>query len=513
MNGAEILLSQAFANGITVCFANPGTTEISIVSAFDKFPQIRPVLCLFEGVATGAADGYFRMARKPALTLTHLGPSFSNGLANLHNAKRARSGIVNIVGDQPTWHGKYDTPMKLDIEGVARAVSAWARTASSAGKLGAEITEAISHSLKHNGQVCTLIVPADHQWESVGGFSPLSIQESSPPQFDSALVEKAARMIGSGSKTAIIAGGTGLSEEGLRGLGTIANDKGTALFCESFPARLELGGDLPSIKRLPYVREFVRSAFSGFQYVILIGADTPVAFFGIENGQSHLLPDQIETLHMVSPTANVVGAIQALCESLGLRVTKIESRGQITPPTGELNGKSLAHAIAACQPDNAIFIDEGVSIAGTYLQAPRAPGRHSYLSLTGGACGFGLPCSIGAAMACPDRRVIALVGDGSATYTVQALWTQANQGLNVTNVICSNNAYRILQLELQRGNSSDAGPQALKLTDISKPELNWKSIAKGYGIPSKQVNDLDSFIAALRWSFSEQGPSLIQVGT
>ncbi len=184
MNGAESLLRTAAASGIRICFANPGTTELPLVAAFDTDTGVRPILCLFEGVCSGAADGYARMSGNPAMTLLHLGPGFANGIANFHNARRARSAIFNVIGDHASWHLASDPPLASDIESLARPVSGWLRSADPAGPLSRDAAEAIAAA--RSGMVATLIAPHDAQLRD--GAVVDAVQEPLPPPRPSSAV-------------------------------------------------------------------------------------------------------------------------------------------------------------------------------------------------------------------------------------------------------------------------------------------------------------------------------------
>jgi len=510
MNGAESLLRTAAAAGIRVCFANPGTTELPLVAAFDAVSGIRPILCLFEGVCSGAADGYARMSGDPAMTLLHLGPGFANGIANFHNARRARSAIFNVIGDHASWHLASDPPLASDIESLARPVSGWLRSADPAGSLSRDAAEAIAAA--RSGVVATLIAPHDAQ---LGGDAVVaSVSEAPPaPRASSAAIEESARLVTRAGKGALLLGGTGLSERGLRAAARVAAATGCTLWCDTFPARLERGGDLPPIQRVPYFPEAAIQAFSAMSAVVLAGTRAPVSFFGYPGISGRVIGERTQTAILVHPEEDITTALEELADAVG----SAEPRGapavpsdRAQPPLGPLTPESVAAAVAGLQPEGAIVMDEGLTSARAYFSAAATAPRHSYLTLTGGAIGQGLPCATGAAIACPDRPVIALQADGSGMYTLQALWTQAREGLDVTTVILANRGYQILAIELARTGIAEPGPGCRSLTDFD-PVPDWTQLARGFGVPAVRVEDAQALWRELERALAEPGPHLIEV--
>jgi acetolactate synthase-1/2/3 large subunit len=501
MNGALAFWRTAAAAGVRFCFANPGTTELSLVAAMQDVPEIRPVLCLFEGVALGAADGYGRMSGRPAVTLSHLGPGFGNAIANCHNARRARSPVVNVIGNQPTWHLGHDTPLTTDIESLARVVSDWVRVSQSATALPHDLAEALAVATA--GRVATLIVPADCQWGEAREIA--TSRAPDPARFDDQLAAAAAQRLGRGS--AILLGGEGLRERGLRAAARVAAATGATLLCESFPARLDGGAGAPPLRRFPYLPDLAAAMLRATDHLLLAGAASPVSYFGHEGGQSSLVPAGVEVASLCEPTDDVAGALEALAD----RFDPVRPPAVVATPSppvgGALSGIAVASVLASVQPEGAVIVDEGVSIAGAYLTVGAAAPAHAYLGLTGGATGMGLSCAIGAALACPDRRVFVIEGDGSALYAPQALWTQARVGARVTNLIYSNAGYRILELELRRKQQ----PSAPALTDFSNPAIDWLALSASLGVPAARVHTAEALREELLRSLSIDGPTLIEV--
>ncbi len=512
MNGAESLIRTAIAAGVEVCFANPGTTEMPLVAALDSADGLRPILGLFEGVCTGAADGYGRMAEKPAMTLLHLGPGFANGIANLHNARRARSPIVNLIGDHATWHVGADAPLTSDIVSLATPVSGWLRSVRNSTSLAGATAEAIAAAGRAPGQIATLIIPSDCQWDPAERHA-APIEPTPPPTVTSDAIKRAAESIRKGKHVALFLGGLALRARGLKAVARIAAKAGCHLICETFPARLERGAGTPTLDRLPYFPEQAIEMLKPFDTIVIAGAKEPVAFFGYPNLPSRLIPEGTRTAILAEPTYDVPGALEALAGEIAAPVSVATPSKIARPerPVGRLDAMTAGAAIAAAMPEGAIVMDEAATSGLPFLAASAAAPPHTYLSLTGGAIGQGLPCATGAAVACPDRRVIAFQADGSAMYTLQSLWTQARESLNVTTVLCNNHSYRILQVELARAGVTEPGRKARSLTDLSNPDIEWTSLARGLGVPSVRVETAEALTRELERSLATPGPSLIEM--
>ncbi|HUO05933.1 MAG TPA: acetolactate synthase large subunit [Candidatus Binataceae bacterium] len=514
MNGAESIIRTAIAAGVDVCFANPGTTEMPLVAALDSAPGVRAILGLFEGVCTGAADGYGRMAEKPALTILHLGPGFANGAANLHNARRAHSPIVNLVGDHATWHVAHDAPLASDIVSLATPVSGWVRSVRDAANAADATAQAIAAAGHMPGRVATLIVPSDCQWESVASHA-APIPPAAPPAVSSDAVRRAASLLRQSGRAVLYLGGAALRARGLAAAARIAAKSGCALICETFPSRIERGAGMPAVERLPYFPTQAIDALKPFASIVVAGAAKPVAFFGYRNIPSELASPVAAIEPLASPHDDVPAALEALADELGAgkAATGLNLRQKIAragKPVGRLDAASLGAALAATMPEGAIVMDEAITTGMPFFAASAGAAPHSYLTLTGGALGQGMPCAAGAAVACPDRRTIAFQADGAGMYTLQALWTHARESLNVTTVICNNSRYRILQVELAHSGVAEPGPNARRLTELSNPSLDWTSLARGMGIPAVRVDTAEAAAIALERSFSTVGPSLIE---
>jgi acetolactate synthase-1/2/3 large subunit len=508
--GAFSLVETAVRAGVQICFANPGTTEMPIVAAFDRVAGMRVVLGLFEGVCTGAADGWARMTGRPAATLLHLGPGLANGLANLHNARRARVPLVNWIGEHATRHLAFDAPLASDIAALAGTVG-WRRTVQSAGEMAEASLAAVRAALGPPGRVASLIIPADCQWEA--GAEPLSITPAPEAREISAeAVGGAARLLRQG-RAAILLGGNALTERGLRAAARVVAASGCKVWIETFPTRLERGAHLPAFPILPYFPEQVRQALGDLSGLVLAGACQPVAFFAYP-GQPSLLAGESTALHMLADPDEGVDAalaLELLADDLDAPagVDASHPRQDYTPGGQPLNPDNLGRVLAALSPENAIVVNEAATTSLNYMMHSVNAAPHTMFFLTGGAIGQGLPNALGAALACPERRVIAFQADGSGLYTLQALWSMAREGVDVTVVVCSNRRYRILQVEMARAGQEKPGPKALSLTDLTNPVIDWAALAKGFGVPAYTVQSDEELSAALQRSLASPGPSLI----
>jgi acetolactate synthase-1/2/3 large subunit len=513
MNGARALLSTLVDAGVDVCFANPGTSEMHFVAALDDVPSMRGILCLFEGVVTGAADGYGRVAGRPAATLLHLGPGLGNGLANLHNARRAHTPVVNIVGDHATYHARYDAPLQSEIASIASPVSGWYRSTARADDVAADAADAVAAAMGPPGCVATLVLPADASWSesSTGPHPPRPVARRTVVPADT--IDEVAKALRSGERTALLLGGSALRADGLQAASRVAVATGAALLGETFPANLERGAGIPAVERLAYFAEMAQGQLDGVRHLVLVDTTSPVSFFAYPGKASDLVPEGCTVHTLARGGEDAADALGALAEAVGAPTDGAAPAAAVRPdrPTGALTSESLAAAVGAVLPEGAIVVDEG-NTSGLFVSAATAGApRHDWLTLTGGAIGIGLPMATGAAVAAPDRPVLCLQADGSAMYTPQALWTQAREGLNVTTVVLANRSYAILNIELHRVGADAGGPQARRLLDLTEPDLNFCDLARGMGVPARRAETAEDLAAALETGMSEPGPSLIEV--
>jgi acetolactate synthase-1/2/3 large subunit len=509
MNGAQALLRTLVAGGVDTCFMNPGTSEMHFVAALDDVPEMRSVLALFEGVATGAADGYARMADRPAAVLLHLGPGLGNGLANLHNARRARTPLLNVVGDHATYHKPLDAPLESDIDSIAAGVSGWIRRPLKTSELAADAADALAAACGPPGQVATLILPADVSWSEGASPAPPPARRSPPPPPADA-VESAAAALRSGRPAGLLVGGRACRAALLGRLGEVAAGTGARLLCETFPARIQRGAGVAAPERLAYLGEMAAAQLEGLAHLVLVDAKSPVSFFAYPGKPSDLVPDGCQVHQLCEPGEDVVAAVEALASLVPTAAAELPAAQRPDPPSGPLTASALADAVGALLPEDAVVADEsntsGLFVAAATASAP----PHDWMTLTGGAIGIGMPLAAGAAVACPGRRVLALEADGSAMYTVQALWTMAREGLDVTTVVLANRSYAILNMELQRVGAGAGGPRARRMLDLSAPEIDFVSLARGMGVPASRATTAEELVDQLGRALSEPGPSLVE---
>ncbi|MBV1877819.1 MAG: acetolactate synthase large subunit [Pseudomonadales bacterium] len=512
MNGAESMLQTLVNNGVEVCFTNPGTSEMHMVASIGQSDGMRSILSLFEGICTGAADGYGRMAGKPACTLLHLGPGLSNGSANLHNANKGNSPVINLIGDHATYHKKYDAPLTSDIIGLAGPVSHWVKTSASAEALPADAAEAVVAANVRPGQVATLIVPADCAWNVSG--EPLTKQElPTIPVVSDAAVQKAAELLSNGKPTIILMGNMALDEDNQRLADKVSQVTGVRLFCDTFATRFPRGEGRCEIEKLGYFAEQAAEQIEGVTQFIMIGTKAPVAFFAYPGKASEFYPEG-STLHVLADqNDNAEDALYRLCTALNAHdlVPRLIKRQKKGVGCKTLNQHTIGQTISEYLPTDAIVIDEGATSGGGSFNHCATSEPHDWISLTGGSIGFGLPNSIGAAVACPDRKVVCLHGDGGAMYTIQSLWTMARENLDICVVIFANRKYQILQLELARVGAQSMTKKTMDMLDIGNPDLNFVSLAEGMGVEAVRADSIEAFNPLFLDAMQSRGPRLIEV--
>jgi acetolactate synthase-1/2/3 large subunit len=509
MNGADALISTLVANDVTACFANPGTSEMQFVAALDGVPAMRPVLCQFEGVATGAADGYGRIADKPACTLLHLGPGYGNGVANLHNARRAFTPIVNVIGDHATYHRQYDAPLNSDIATLVKPNSIWTKSADSADHVAAVTAEAVAASYGPPGGPVSLILPADSAWLPASGEVVLA-QKPVRPAPSSGAVEAAAKAIRAATNPVVLLGGQACRAEALREAARL-QAAGVTVYTDTFVARQPKGAGGFTPKKMQYFGEMALAELQGVDLMVFAGTTIPVAFFAYPDRPSVLVPEGCATLTLSERAEDSVAGLAALADALGA-----PKSGPTTPPalpdaaSGKLTAYGVGAAIGRHMPEGAIICDDAVTSGAGVAAGTAAARPHEVLALTGGAIGIGLPLAIGAAVAAPDRKVLSLNGDGAAMYTIQALWTMARENLDITVVVFANYTYRILNVEMERTGAGKAGPSAKKLLDLGGPDIDFVAVAKGLGLPAVSCATAEDFEKAFEGAMGQRGPMFIE---
>lgn len=513
MNGAEALIETLADCGVEVCFANPGTSEMQLVAAVDKHDSMRAVLGLFEGVVTGAADGYGRMADKPAITMLHLGPGLANGLANIHNARRAGSPMINVVGDHATYHRQYNSPLTSDLEGVARPMSDWVKVSRSQRDLPQVGAEAWVAANTFPGRIATISAPANHAWtDGSEPVAPRAVPEA--PQVPDGVIEGAAATLRAAEgPVAIFLGGRALREEALEQAGRIAAVTGARLICEVFFARLQRGVGRVAVERLPYFGEQGKEALQDFKTIVFCGCEPPVSFFAYPGKPSQLSPHDAKLVRLASAEEEHVSALRRLADALDApsEPALVQAPTSMPKPEGKLDPMKVAAVLSAMMPENAIVSDEAATSGLAMFPSTAGAPKHDWMTTTGGAIGQGLPVAIGAAVACPDRKVLALQADGSGMYTVQSLWTMAREKLDILTIIFNNGSYAILNIELMRVGVQNPGPKALSMLDLRNPEIDWVALGQSMGVPGRKATTVEELEVALAEALAIKGPRLIEL--
>ena len=512
ISGADALVETLLQGGVEVCFANPGTSEMHFVASLDKHMAMRCVLCLFEGGATGAADGYYRMKADISATLLHLASGMGNGYANLHNAKKAGSGIVNIVGNHATYHLRHESPLKGDIAGLSASVCHWTRSSSDSTDVAMDGAAAIRAARSNNGQLATLILPADSAWKGAEG--PAKVAPPPPVHRPNKEEIVAAAKILKSPGSALMMGRKVLYGELQLLAGKIAQKTGCSLIAEYLVPRIQRGADSPPITRIPYQVDMAVDQLKEVSDLVLCGSNRPVIFFAYPGKPNVPTSPECKIFELCLPEMDYDWTIRALAEELDAVDIKLENLNPLNVPdipTGSLNSESMSAALAALMPENSIVVDESITSSAGFSAATTNSPTHDWMHGSGGAIGFCLPAAVGAAVACPDRKVIALTGDGSAMYTVQSLWTMARENLDVTVLVIANRRYQILRREFANVDAGELGRNAVNMLDIDNPNLDWVSISKGHGVEATLVEDVDQLVKAIRTGLNTEGPYLIEV--
>jgi acetolactate synthase I/II/III large subunit len=514
LTGAQSLLATLLNCGVEACFANPGTSELHLVAALQNEARIRSVLCLFEGVATGAADGYGRMAGKPAATLLHLGPGLGNGWANLHNAKRARTPVLNVVGEHATWHKQHDVELSSDLEGLSASISDWTRVAKTAADIGKDTVDAYRAATAKHGQIATLILPADTSWDR-GGVAAEPLRSERLNRIDGSDIDKAAAILTSGRRVAILTTGPALHGAGRDACTRIAAKTGARMFCKGLNARMERGAGRMPFTRLSGWGQVTLEVLSAFDDLIIVGAGIPVLSFAHPEWQSMLVPRNVEVLKLASAEDDVVGTFEALAAAVGAPAradteSLLERRVQHDLATGPLDAEAVGRAISRFLPEGAILSDESGTGGGGHYPFSANAVPHDSLFLAGGSIGQALPVALGAAVACPDRKVVCLQADGGGMYTLQALWSMARETCDVTAVIFSNRKYGILMRSMGQYGITGLPNRVPDLFDLSNPDIRWALLAAGMGVEGHACDTADDFNRVFEDCMRRKGPHLIE---
>lgn len=508
MTGAEAVVGTLADLGVTACFANPGTSEMHLVTALDREPRIRSVLALFEGVATGAADGFARVAGVPAMTLLHLGPGYLNGGANIHNAKRARTPMINVIGDHAVTHQRYDAPLASDIAGLAGPNSLWIKSVDRVGDAGRLAAEAYAASFGPAPGPVSLVLPADTAWLPGGahGLAPMVPELRKTP---GEAIESAAGRLKTAKKPLLLVNGTALGEAGLAAAARL-KAAGLRVMTDTFYGRMARGAGRFLPERMQYFAEAAMADLEGTDLMLVAGTKAPVAFFAYPERPSLLVPEGCEVVDLGGPESDSAVTLSRLADALGARDTAAPAPLELPGrPDGELNAVSIGTSLARHLPEGAFVSDDGVSNGLPSYLATANAAPHDWMMLTGGAIGQGLPLALGAAVAAPDRKVVCLSGDGAGMYTNQALWSMAREGADVTTIVFVNHSYRILNIELARTGAGNPGPAARGMLGLGNPEIDWVALSQSMGVPAELAETAEGFDDALARALAEPGPHLI----
>ncbi|GAB3930591.1 acetolactate synthase large subunit [Kribbella albertanoniae] len=509
MNGAEALVETLRLAGLQVCFTNPGSSELELLAA-GLSSELHTVLCLEEGIATGAADGFARMSGVPAATLLHQGPGLANGLANLHNAKRALSPVVNLVGASATTHHELDGPLECDIEILAGPMSGWVRTVRDARLITADTRAAIVAAHLPTPGVATLIVPSDLAAAPSGGavWDAPGLRLPAP---SSNGVDELIPLLhnGSGDDVTVLLGGTALDRHGLSVAAQVCRTLGWRPVAEAFPRLLAGGPDSLFLTRLAADPAVARRQLAGTRHLVLAGARLPVTAFAQQGAPGTLAPADCRIWSLAAPNEDATAALLQLADASRRSSSQYDAptRSARRPPLAlptvakPLTTELLATVVAMMLPENAVVVDETNSSGPEFAAALREAPPHDLLTGCGFAIGQGLPLAVGAAIAVPDRRVVCLESDGSAMYALAAFWSQAHEDLNVTTIILNNRGYGILR--------RIAPAPTTGFFDLSAPEIDYVSVAAGLGVPGARVRTTAELRTQLGRALTHPGPYLI----
>ena len=513
MNGGDSLIKTLEDAGVEVCFTNPGTSEMHMVGALDASTKMRPVLVLFEGVASGAADGYARMAEKPAATLLHLGPGLANAMANLHNARRAFSPVINIVGDHSREHLKLDTPLTSDVKAYANACSHFTHNSRSSELVAEDAAKTAAAAMSKRGQIATLITHADHTWGPASGGAPLAPVEEAEVPGSQTINMVADAIKGKGGEVMVLISGNGLYGEGLEAVGRISEATGARIVADAFPSRMERGAGTVPLQRMPYFPEDIQAFLEGTETIVLVGGKAPSSFFAYEGKDSVCVPQGTNVITLAAEEEDIKGSLKALADALGADApcSKLAPAVTIPAESGKLTLMGIASSVNRHLPEGAIVSDESCTSGAALYPATSGAAKHSWLALTGGSIGQGLPISVGAAIACPDQKVVCLHGDGGAMYTLQSLWTQAREKLDVVTIIFANKRYCILEIEAMRtGVAENASAEMSAMTEIGNPDIDWVALSTGMGVPATRAETAEEFETQFKAAIEGKGPRLIE---
>jgi acetolactate synthase I/II/III large subunit len=384
------------------------------------------------------------------------------------------------------------------------------RTATSSATVGADAAVAVQAARTHPGQIATLILPSDTSWDD-GGIVADALPVPPKPASDPAQIRNAAEILRRGVPTLIVLGGEAVRAGALEHAHRIATATGAKLIAQGANARVSRGQGRVPVDRIPYVVDTAVKALAGTRHVILCGLRKPVTFFAYPNKPTTPIPPDANIHILARPDQDAAEALARLADELNAPRAPIPDPGpRAEPARGKLTPESVAATLAALLPDQAVVTDEAVTFGRGFFPFTYAAAPHDWLNSTGGAIGCGPPLATGAAVGAPGRRVVALQADGSAMYTLQALWTQARENLDVTTVLLSNRKYQILLGELANV-GANPGRTALDMLDLGNPDLDWTKLAEGMGVAAARAESCERFADLFAQANARKGPFLIEL--
>ena len=513
MNGAAAFFKSLTHNGVEVVFSTPGTSEMQVVDEIG-YSDLKVVSCIFENTVTGAADGYYRIANKPALGLLHVGSGVTNALANMHNAARAGSSMIIYNGGVHQNHEVNDPEhgAKLRSPELALAAADWIYEARTSHDLGQAAVQAVQAASRENGKIAFVYGPNNAVW----GDTSLQLAKATPgkkTRVDQYTIKDVADSLIAGKKTAFILGGDALSEAGLNLLARIAEATDSTLYREWVNMKLIDGGaGRPAVKRVDIDSNLAREEFAAFDQVVLVSARIPAPPFSYQSMPFTSLPEDLHVKTLAPKDSDVIAALQDLAKAVGVsrRVKTVNQRVKPAAPTGALNGLSIVASVVNALPKNAIVIDESWYEGYTlHAQLDFAEPHTLMLGAVGGAIGGGIPLAIGSAVAAPKRKVVVITGDWSMMQGIQSLWTVANQNLDIC-VVCLNNAGSAsLESELARVRKGDAMPKSLEMVDLVNPTIDYGEVSSGLGVPHTVATTAAEFHKQFETAMNTKGPHFI----
>ena len=513
MNGAAAFFKSIVDNGIDTIFACPGTSEMQVVDEVG-YSNLRVVLCLFENSVTGMADGYARMLDKPALGMVHVTCGLTNALANMHNARIANSRMIIFGGGVHVAH-EVNEPVHSMLQRqpyVAQIAAQCVIEARSPDQLAAAATQALKASNDGAGKIVYVYGPNNAVWGESSFQGKLTSSAEQRQRVSTATISSIADTLKAGKKTAFILDNLALREEGLEILGRIAEGAGGRLFREWLPSRIAMGAGRVRTETLPYGGAEGRELLSEFDQIVLVGAKIPVCPFSYENQPWVKIPENCNVHTLATADHDILAALEELATQLDLpeKASNRYNRKPGEPPTGPLSGNSIVQSLSILMPADSIVLDEAMleNVMFPLLMDGAAP-FDFMAACPGGAIGAGPPVACGAAIACPNRKVILLEGDFSLMQGNTALWSMAQHNLDICVINYNNEGSASLSTELARVRQGEAQPKSIELLRIRKPTIDYAAMAESMGVPASRAETAEEFHLQLTKAMSTKGPHFI----